>query len=256
MTAITTYTPALHAQRHPPAAPGLRALRSGPDPVRMTPMARPDSTMVRISRASADAADTYSPANPGVRPGTPRVQTGQGEIPIMRDLPGALRVQALNPGAEGAAMAPLVPHSGPPRLGPLADTAALPAPQTPSTAPAAIGAFAPSSFGRGLSAQRSFAEALGAARHADALDAREGRSKPDQAREAAEQLVSTTLILPVLKQLRESNNAAPPFAPTDAEKQFGALLDHRLAHDIVKGANFPMVDRLARDLLRNQGTNP
>ncbi|MCC5824502.1 MAG: hypothetical protein LAT64_09710 [Phycisphaerales bacterium] len=118
----------------------------------------------------------------------------------------------------------------------------------------AAGGFTGASFGRGLTAQRSFAEALGAARRAEGLEALEERDAANRAREAAEQLVSTTLVLPVLKQLRESNNAAPPFGPTDAEKQFGSLLDHRLAHDIVKGANFPMVDRLARDLLRNSGT--
>lgn len=118
----------------------------------------------------------------------------------------------------------------------------------------ASGGFTGASFGRGVTAQRSFAEALGAARRAEGLEAVEARDAADRAREAAEQLVSTTLVLPVLKQLRESNNAAPPFGPTDAEKQFGSLLDHRLAHDIVKGANFPMVDRLARDLLRNTGT--
>lgn len=116
--------------------------------------------------------------------------------------------------------------------------------------PQATGVAA-ASFGRGVKAQRSFAEALGAVRRAEGLEAREGRSKEDTARHAAEMLVATTLVEPVLKQLRESNNAAPPFAPTQAEKQFGAILDHRLAQDIVKGANFPMVDRLARDLLRN-----
>ncbi len=121
--------------------------------------------------------------------------------------------------------------------------------------PGAKGApgFAAPSFGSGLTAQRSFAAALGAARHAEGIDARENRSKEAKAREAAEMLVSTTLVEPVLKQLRESNNAAPPFGPTPAEKQFGALLDHRLCHDIVKSANFPMVDRLARDLLKHAG---
>lgn len=122
-------------------------------------------------------------------------------------------------------------------------------------APGANGApgFAAPSFGTGLGAQRSFAAALGAARRAEGIEAREGRTDEAKAREAAEMLVSTTLVEPVLKQLRESNNAAPPFGPTPAEKQFGALLDHRLSHDIVKSANFPMVDRLARDLLRNAG---
>lgn len=121
------------------------------------------------------------------------------------------------------------------------------------TNPFGTAGFAPAAFGKGLSAQRSFAEALGDARRALGAEAREGRTETEKAREAAEKLVSTTLIEPVLKQLRESNNAAEPFAPTEGEKQFGALLDHRLAHDIVKAANFPMVDRLARDLLKFRG---
>tara|TARA_R110000782_G_scaffold13976_14_gene40993 strand:+ start:1470 stop:1862 length:393 start_codon:yes stop_codon:yes gene_type:complete len=113
--------------------------------------------------------------------------------------------------------------------------------------------FAAPSFGTGLSGQRSFADALGDARRSQGFEAREGRTEEEKAREAAEMLVSTTLIVPVLKQLRESNNAAEPFAPTQGEKQFGALLDHRLAYDIVKASNFPMVDRLARDLLKSGG---
>jgi Rod binding domain-containing protein len=128
----------------------------------------------------------------------------------------------------------------------------------PAPTNAGSNGFAASSFGSGLSAQRSFADTLGAARHAEGLEAREGRSDAARAREAAEKLISTTLVEPVLKQLRESNNAVAPFAPTQGEKQFGALLDHRLAHDIVKSANFPMVDRLARNLLntaQEQSTN-
>lgn len=121
--------------------------------------------------------------------------------------------------------------------------------RTPVSNPGSAG-FAAPSFGSGLAAQRSFADTLGAVSHAQGLDAREGRSDAERSREAAEKLVSTTLVEPVLKQLRESNNAAAPFAPTQGEKQFGTLLDHRLAHDIVKSANFPMVDRLARDLLK------
>lgn len=122
--------------------------------------------------------------------------------------------------------------------------------------PAATAGFAAPSFGRGLAAQGTFAEALGAARRADAADAGQPKDPAAKARQAAELLVSTTLVEPVLKQIRESNNAAPPFGPAPGEKQFGALLDHRLAHDIVRSANFPLVDRLARNLLNNTGTTP
>ncbi|MEO0512094.1 MAG: hypothetical protein AAF108_04265 [Planctomycetota bacterium] len=73
-----------------------------------------------------------------------------------------------------------------------------------------------------------------------------------QARRAAEKLVAQTLVMPVLRQIRESNEAAEPFAPSEGEKQFGALFDQRIADDLVRAAGFPLVDRLARDLLRDQ----
>lgn len=70
-----------------------------------------------------------------------------------------------------------------------------------------------------------------------------------QARKAAEGLVSNTFIEPILKQIRESNDAPPPFGPTDAEKQFGALLDTKVADEIVQGTNFPIVEQITQRLL-------
>jgi len=110
-----------------------------------------------------------------------------------------------------------------------------------------------SSFGAGVSGQRSFAEALGDMRNADRFAAQETTTPEERARDAARKLVSTTLVEPILKQARENNRAAAPFAPTQAEKQFGSLLDHRLANDIVSASNFPIVERLAQDLLRKGG---
>ncbi|HRQ73542.1 MAG TPA: hypothetical protein PLU35_10980 [Phycisphaerales bacterium] len=92
-------------------------------------------------------------------------------------------------------------------------------------------------------AQRTFAESLSIAeRRPDGTRA--------SARETAEKLVAITFVEPVLKRLRESDGAAPPFAPGPGEKQFRALLDAKVAHDIVRAARLPMVDRLAHDLLR------
>jgi hypothetical protein len=80
------------------------------------------------------------------------------------------------------------------------------------------------------------------------------RGAPEtEIREAAEQLVSATFIVPVLSQIRESSNAAPPFAPTQGEKQFGALLDQRVADEIVKSSRLPIVDRLTRDFASRAG---
>lgn len=70
------------------------------------------------------------------------------------------------------------------------------------------------------------------------------------ARKAAEELVAITFVEPVLKMLRETSQAAPPFAPGEGEREFGALRDAEFARQIVRAAHFPLVDRLARDLRR------
>ena len=84
---------------------------------------------------------------------------------------------------------------------------------------------------------------------AEAAQASQGSKA--RARTAAEGLVSTTLIEPILKQIRESNTTPPPFGPSSAEKQFTSLLDSKLADEIVHASNFPLVERLTEQLLRN-----
>jgi Rod binding domain-containing protein len=74
-------------------------------------------------------------------------------------------------------------------------------------------------------------------------------SPEDEAKEAARQLVSIALVQPLLAQLRETSQAAPPFAPTSAERQFRAMADAQLAQGIVKAGNFPLVDVLAQRML-------
>ncbi len=76
-----------------------------------------------------------------------------------------------------------------------------------------------------------------------------GETDEQLARRSAENFVSMTLIQPLLKQLRSSTNAAPPFAPTDGEKQFQGLMDGELAQRIVRTAQFPLVDRIAKDMM-------
>lgn len=72
-----------------------------------------------------------------------------------------------------------------------------------------------------------------------------------KARATAEQLVAVSLVEPTLKLLRESNDAAAPFAPGEAEKAFGPLLDQAIAERVVRASNFGIVDRLASDLLKH-----
>jgi len=84
-----------------------------------------------------------------------------------------------------------------------------------------------------------FAAALGAARSADT----------SIARTAAEQFVSGVFIQPVLAMMRESSMAAGPFAPGDAERRFGPMLDQRLADSITRTARFPLIDRIERQIV-------
>jgi Rod binding domain-containing protein len=76
-------------------------------------------------------------------------------------------------------------------------------------------------------------------------------TRESQARTAAEDFVAVAFIQPILKQLRESNTAEAPFAPGPAEKQFRGLMDGQFARRIVQAGNYPLVDRLARDMLKH-----
>ncbi|MCX5689497.1 MAG: hypothetical protein NTV94_06880 [Planctomycetota bacterium] len=72
-----------------------------------------------------------------------------------------------------------------------------------------------------------------------------------RARAGAEQLLSVALVQPVLKSLRESNHAAAPFAPSQGERTFRAMMDASMAQNLVKSGNWGLVDRVAQALLRN-----
>lgn len=95
------------------------------------------------------------------------------------------------------------------------------------------------------SRQVSFSELLG--RQSGAGDT--GLSPEQRATAGSEQLVAVALVQPLLAQLRATNNAAAPFAPTQAEKQMRALQDAEVARQIVHAGHFPLVDRMARRML-------
>lgn len=67
-------------------------------------------------------------------------------------------------------------------------------------------------------------------------------------RESAEQFVAGALVTPVFAQLRESNDAPPPFGPGRFEKAFGPMLDAEMASQIVRSEGFAIVDRVVEDL--------
>jgi hypothetical protein len=73
------------------------------------------------------------------------------------------------------------------------------------------------------------------------------------ARQAAEQLVSTAFIAPVLAALRAGSIDDGPFAPGFAESQFLPLLHGHIADRVVKAARLPLVDAL---LKRLSGADP
>lgn len=96
----------------------------------------------------------------------------------------------------------------------------------------------------------SFSAVLSRARHDDA-------DPETRARTAAEQLVSTALVQPIFKRLRDSNNAAPPFGPGKVERTFGPMLDATLAQRMVGSQRWGLVDALARRMLaKSAPTSP
>jgi Rod binding domain-containing protein len=84
-------------------------------------------------------------------------------------------------------------------------------------------------------------------------NAGDGRTREELAREAAEGLVSTALVQPIFQRLRESNRSPAPYAPNQAERMFGSMLDALYAQRIVKSQNWGLVDRLAQRVL-SRGT--
>lgn len=78
--------------------------------------------------------------------------------------------------------------------------------------------------------------------------AQRGESPEEALRKDAERFIAGALVYPVLKQLRETNNAAAPFAPGEAEKSFGWMFDQHIADEIVSSQNFPLVDAVMRTI--------
>lgn len=78
------------------------------------------------------------------------------------------------------------------------------------------------------------------------------------AREAAEQLVATALINPLLAQMRNDPFRSEFFHGGFAEDAFGSQLDTILADRVTRGSNLPIVDALERYLTRPtyQGASP
>ncbi len=102
--------------------------------------------------------------------------------------------------------------------------------------------------------QREFSRVLG--RVNPAIQAAELGTETNSAkakrRQAAEDMVAISLVQPILKSVRENNNAAAPFGPGPAEKQFGVFMDAAWARSMVKSGNFQLVNSVERWLGGNR----
>lgn len=76
----------------------------------------------------------------------------------------------------------------------------------------------------------------------------EGQSEEAQLREAAEKLVSTTLIMPMFEQLRNDPLAANLFHGGRSEKIFQQQLDQVLSDRIAGATRFDLVDAVYKQL--------
>lgn len=74
-----------------------------------------------------------------------------------------------------------------------------------------------------------------------------------EAREAAADLISVSLVKPILAQLRAGNTAAAPFGPGLWEKQFAPMIDAAMSDRLVKSSSWDIVDAVARRLLKQGG---
>ena len=80
-----------------------------------------------------------------------------------------------------------------------------------------------------------------------------GEDRDTRLRQAAEQLVSSAFVLPMLQQLRDSPFKSELLGNTTGEKVFGQRLDTELADRITASPSFPLVDTIVEHLNRKAG---
>ena len=91
--------------------------------------------------------------------------------------------------------------------------------------------------------------------HASTADARSGveAERDAKLREAAEQLVASAFVQPMLNQLHESPFKTERFGGGSGEKLFRQRLDTILADRIAGSPGFPLVDTLVNHMQRRVG---
>lgn len=108
-----------------------------------------------------------------------------------------------------------------------------------------------------LNGQRSFEKAMGRATTSANATTSAGATpnRQDEARAAAEELVSRALVQPILAKWREARDAAPPFGPSETERAFGSIMDAQFADRLTKGGNWGLVDAVARRIANAGGSS-
>jgi hypothetical protein len=81
----------------------------------------------------------------------------------------------------------------------------------------------------------------------------QARTPEQEAREAAEGLVSAAFLQPLLKRIRESTQAAAPFGPGKGEQTMRSMLDQAWADQMVRYGDWPLVDRVEQRMLEKLG---
>ncbi|MAA52724.1 MAG: hypothetical protein CMJ41_06860 [Phycisphaerae bacterium] len=71
-------------------------------------------------------------------------------------------------------------------------------------------------------------------------------------RDAAQKLVSSSLVLPILASIRDGGQfMQEPFKPGVVERRFGPLLDQALADEITTSSRFDLVDSIVEQFTRD-----
>lgn len=83
-----------------------------------------------------------------------------------------------------------------------------------------------------------------------------GQVDETKIREAAESFIAVAFVQPIFKQMRSMNQAAAPFGPNKAEQQFQSLMDAQVSRHIVHKSNWPVVERVAQQMLVKAGLAP
>ncbi|MEE2906939.1 MAG: hypothetical protein VX527_03810 [Planctomycetota bacterium] len=79
-------------------------------------------------------------------------------------------------------------------------------------------------------------------------------SREERIHQAAEQLVATSLVQPILASLTKSPFREGPFAPGPVEERFTPLLHRHLSDRIVASSNFGLVQALTDQLTARTGS--